>query len=340
VGAPSDDAGATANAGSVYSFVRAAGPPIEWSQEAKVTHASPVANGAFGTSLAVISDTQFLTGEPGRTNGAVHRLARAGGSLTLAGSLTAADGQANDGFGTCVAFQDDGTADHVVVGARGVMFNRGALYRYTMDAAFAFTSVERFLGAVGGDAAGSACALPYRNGAAPEVALFGAPFHDADAFDAGIVYGENFTTNNAETALRPTAWPATASASAWSSTATPPRSAPPTTTRPPRSAAPTNGGAVYVYVRTGTSWAQQAKLMVPVAGGAERWGAPWRSRATRSPSARAAPRPTRCGSRAAPARTWSAPTLRSPPWADPSPATRSARRSASATGRWWWAPPA
>ncbi|MBK7777809.1 MAG: hypothetical protein IPI43_27445 [Sandaracinaceae bacterium] len=72
-----------------------------------------------------------------------------------------------------------------------------------MDAAFAFTSGERFLGAVGGDAAGSACALPYRNGAAPEVALFGAPFHDADAFDAGIVYGENFTTNNAETALRP-----------------------------------------------------------------------------------------------------------------------------------------
>jgi hypothetical protein len=265
VGAPSDDAGATANAGSVYSFVRAAGPPVVWSQEAKVTHGSPVANGAFGTSLAVISDTQFLTGEPGRTNGAVHRLARAGGALTLAGSLVAADGQANDGFGTCVAFQDDGTADHVVVGARGVMLTRGALYRYTLSAAFAFTAVERFVGAVGGDAAGSACALPYRNGAAPEVALYGAPLHDGDAFDAGIVYGENFATDATETALRPDGVASnrfgervvidgdTAAVGA------------PNDDEAASLGGPaTNGGAVYVYVRTGTNWTQQAKLMVPV----------------------------------------------------------------------------
>ncbi|MBK7775074.1 MAG: hypothetical protein IPI43_13235 [Sandaracinaceae bacterium] len=304
VGAPSDDAGATANAGSVYSFVRAAGPPIEWSQEAKVTHGSPVANGAFGTSLAVISDTQFLTGEPGRTNGAVHRLARAGGSLTLAGSLTAADGQANDGFGTCVAFQDDGTADHVVVGARGVMFNRGALYRYTMDAAFAFTSVERFLGAVGGDAAGSACALPYRNGTAPEVALYGAPFHDADAFDAGIVYGENFTTNNAETALRPDG---VASNRFGERVAIDGNTA--AIGAPNDDEAAPNGGAVYVFVRSGTSWAQQAKLTVAgvqLAGGSVALEGNTLAFSTRNGTANTVWISRRTGS------TWSAPTALTP----------------------------
>jgi hypothetical protein len=90
-------------------------------------------------------------------------------------------------------------------------------------------------------------------------------FHDADAFDAGIVYGENFTTNNAETALRPDGVASnrfgervvidgdTAAVGA------------PNDDEAASLGGPTtNGGAVYVYVRTGTSWTQQAKLMVPV----------------------------------------------------------------------------
>lgn len=261
IGSPGDDASAgVVDSGSVYSFVRASGPPAAWAQESKVSAAVPQANAHFGASVFRMTDTEYLTGEPGRGNGVAHRLTRSNGSLTITGSVSAADGAAGDAFGSCVAFSEAGAVDHVIIGSPGVdqsMFlgGQGALYRYTLDASFTFTFVQRYIGASIGAAAGTSCTFSSVS-SAPRVALYGEPGDDTEGTDAGAVPSQNFSTNTAETTLVPGSVRTNALGRAVAvdgDTAV--------VGAPFDDDAGPNTGAVYVYVRAAGVWTQQAKLL-------------------------------------------------------------------------------
>lgn len=267
VGSPGDDASAAiADSGSVYSFVRAVGPPVAWAQEAKVSAATPQASARFGGSAFALSMTEFLVGEPGRTNGVVHRLVRSNGSFTIAASIQAADGAAGDGFGSCVSFAEAGANDHVIIGAPGVdlggfFTGQGALYRYTLDAALTATFVERFTGSQPGEGAGTTCSMVMSDsGSPPPVALFGVPFDDSEGTDAGGVRVENFGTNATESDLSPDSIVGNRlgrSVAIDGDTLV--------VGAPYDDDAGTNSGAVYVFVRSSGVWSQQAKLSVSLA---------------------------------------------------------------------------
>ena len=110
VGAPDHDVGTNADQGSVYVFSRSAG----WSQQAKLTAADGAAGDSFGEAVAISGDT-IVVGAP-YTNvdqGSAYFFVRSGSAWSQQAQLTAADGAASDNFGTSVAI----SGETVVAGA-------------------------------------------------------------------------------------------------------------------------------------------------------------------------------------------------------------------------------
>jgi hypothetical protein len=88
--------------GAVYVFTRSGGV---WTQQAKLTQSDGAANDAFGAGVALESGTAAISavghavgGNAGQ--GAVYLFAGSGASWTQQAELTAADGVANDAFGS------------------------------------------------------------------------------------------------------------------------------------------------------------------------------------------------------------------------------------------------
>jgi hypothetical protein len=113
VGAPQDDDKYT-DSGSVYVFTRTG---ATWTQQAKLTAPDSAAGDHFGTAVAIDGDTLVVGAygddDKGTNSGSVYVFTRTGGTWTQQAKLTAADGAATDRFGYAVAI--DG--DTVVVGA-------------------------------------------------------------------------------------------------------------------------------------------------------------------------------------------------------------------------------
>lgn len=117
VGAPGED-GSASNSGAVYVFTRSGG---SWSQQGSPIKATGTAlNDRFGSAVALSSDGNTLAvGAPGRNvdAGSVYVFVRSGTSWTEEGNLSATNAGANDGFGTSVALSNDGNT--LAVGAPG-----------------------------------------------------------------------------------------------------------------------------------------------------------------------------------------------------------------------------
>jgi len=116
VGAYVDTVGANANQGSAYVFVRSG---TTWSQQAKLTALDGAANDYFGGSVAVSGDTAVVGayGDDVGANadqGSAYIFVRSGTTWSQQAKLTAADGAASDQFGWSVAL----SGDAAVVGAR------------------------------------------------------------------------------------------------------------------------------------------------------------------------------------------------------------------------------
>ena len=115
VGAPGED-GSASNSGAVYVFTRSGG---SWSQQGSPIKAtSPAANDRFGSAVALSNDGNTLAvGAPGRNvdAGWAYVFVRSSGTWTQQNNLTAPNAEANDGFGTSVALSNDGNT--LAVGA-------------------------------------------------------------------------------------------------------------------------------------------------------------------------------------------------------------------------------
>jgi hypothetical protein len=115
VGAESDHVGSNANQGAAYIFVRSGS---SWTQQAKLTASDGTANVYFGASVA-ISGTSVIVGaisaNGGSTNGsgAAYIFIRSGTNWTQQAKLSASDGATGDGFGGSVGI----SGANAIVGA-------------------------------------------------------------------------------------------------------------------------------------------------------------------------------------------------------------------------------
>jgi hypothetical protein len=108
LGASSDTVGSNAAQGSAYVFLRAGGA---WSEQAHLIAADGAAVDRFGASVALDGDTALIgaDGGGGYQLGSAYVFARSGTGWTQEAKMVSPEGQPQDFFGSCVAF-DGGTA--------------------------------------------------------------------------------------------------------------------------------------------------------------------------------------------------------------------------------------
>ncbi len=115
VGSPIDDSGASLP-GSAYIFAQNG---ATWAQEGKVTAADDTAGDRLGHSVAFFGDTAIMGAyrddDRGSMSGSAHVFVRTGASWARQVKLTAVDGAADDYFGSSVAVY----GDTALVGAYG-----------------------------------------------------------------------------------------------------------------------------------------------------------------------------------------------------------------------------
>jgi hypothetical protein len=107
IGAPGDN-GQGKDSGAVYVFVRTGNA---WTQQAKLSATDGAAGDNFGASVAISDDTLIvgaLAGEAnGQHSGSAFIFVRTGTTWTQQAKLLAADGQEGDAFGVCAAISHD-----------------------------------------------------------------------------------------------------------------------------------------------------------------------------------------------------------------------------------------
>ncbi|MFO0860837.1 MAG: hypothetical protein U0570_09800 [Phycisphaerales bacterium] len=201
-GAPNRKVGANPFQGQafVFRFVSAA-----WNPEGTLTASDGAANDTFGSSVAIAGDT-IIVGAPGKASGtatyqgAVYVFTRSGATWTQQAKLTATDGAAGDNFGCSVAI----FGDTAIVGAYGksggANFYQGAAYVFVRTGS-SWTQQAK---------------LTASDGAAND--FFGVSV--SLGLDAAAIGADGKTISGA-----------------------------------------TAQGAAYVFKRTGTAWAQQARLV-------------------------------------------------------------------------------
>ena len=132
VGTPADESAAGTFSGSAHVFVRTG---ATWSPQTKLTAADAAASDQFGNAVALAGDTVLigafgddLFGNPNQ--GSVYVFANANGQWQQQTKLFASDGEADDYFGTTLAFD----AEQAVIGAFGAeqsgLGNVGAAYAF------------------------------------------------------------------------------------------------------------------------------------------------------------------------------------------------------------------
>ena len=136
-GAASDTVGASANRGSAYVFLRAGSL---WSQQARLNAADGATGDRFGGSVGLDGATALVgapVGDVGSSTnqGSAYAFVRTGSSWSQQSELTAGEGASGDRFGAAVALH----GDTAVVGAQsddlGTRMDQGSAYVFVRDGA-------------------------------------------------------------------------------------------------------------------------------------------------------------------------------------------------------------
>lgn len=244
------------NQGAAYVFVRA---NAQWTQQQRLLASDYGSNDQFGYSVALAGDTAVV-GAPNHfasasSAGQAYVFVRSGTIWSEQARLSVPGAAANDYLGRSVALD----VDTAVVGAPGVdltgQTDAGAAYVFFRTGA-AWAQQQRLVAmdALAGDAFGSAVAV------SGNTAVAGSPRDDTAAgADAGSAYV--FLRTGTTWAQQMQLFAADAAATDLFGSAvgvsvdTALIGSPQADT-----AGGTNAGAAYVYLRTGTAWAQQQKL--------------------------------------------------------------------------------
>jgi len=264
VGAPTDN-GVAQDSGSAYVFVRSG---TAWSQQAKLVPLDPDFEDEFGSTVALSGDTAAFgvdnADDLGANGGTAYVFTRAGTSWSQEAKIVPADGAAGIVFGRSIALD----ADTLVVGApsdddAGVA--SGSVYVYTRSGTV--WSLQQKL--VPADAAaidffGTAVAI------VGDTLVAGSPFDDDGAVNGGTAYvfvrsGTTWTQQDKLVALDAAGGDFLGSSVALDGD----RAIVGAGGADP---AGDGSGAAYVFARTGTTWAQDGKLLPPDGAAGDTFG--------------------------------------------------------------------
>jgi hypothetical protein len=254
VGAP----GKNSNTGAAYEFVQSG---TAWTQQAERTASAGAAGTQFGYSVALWGeeggDWWVVVGAPGQNSntGAAYSFTSDGPGCPCQQTLTASDGAANDRFGSSMAL----SGVTAVIGAPGKNSNSGAAYIFlgygsTWSQQAELTASD----AAASDQFGSSVAV------SGSTAVVGAPGENSDT-GAAYVFLQAGSTWSQQAKL--TASDAAAndrfgvSVAIVGSTAVVGASSKSSST-----------GAAYLFLRSGTAWSQQAKLVASDAAANDDFG--------------------------------------------------------------------
>lgn len=278
VAAPYDALGQLDQAGSIYAYVESKG---SWAPQAKLTAelptSEPTQSVAFGSSVSVSADTiavsDNLADAQGAASGAVDVYQKVAGRFSIQAQLFAQldtgelDESPGDIFGSALAI----AGDRLAVGAAGKNNNSGAVYVYARSGA-AWNSQGKLLATLPGgaddghfyDGFGASLSL------SDDTLVVGAPAANGPVYDTGAVYvylrsGKTWNLQAKLVARLPgEAIDAETNDSFGSAVSlsgdTLVVGAPGDADRGSYS------GSAYVFIRNGTSWAAQAKLLARLPG--------------------------------------------------------------------------
>lgn len=247
VGSPNTDHSSGTNCGTAYIYRRAGS---FWEQEAMLTRVSPQSNDFFGSSVAIDSTgTRVAIGAKGADDnrGIVHIYLRVGTTWSLESSITRIGAQVGDYLG--ISIDIDGVADRVIVGGlgRGYVFRREGLLWYEE------------IGDTGAGLFGHSVAIS-TDGLRVVVSL---PELDHTSLTkAGMLYV--FIRDNQNWTLEQTLVANDASSNdylGWSVDINDDGSVIVAGAHGSSPDNETEGGSVYVYKRSGTTWSQDTKLI-------------------------------------------------------------------------------
>jgi FG-GAP repeat protein/fibronectin type III domain protein len=255
IGAPADDGGR----GSAYVFVRSG---ATWSQEAKLTASDGASGDRFGGSVA-IHEATILVGATGVSNrkGAAYVFVRSGSTWSHEANLTALDGVPGDLFGVVSL-----SGDTAVIGAQGHDFAKGIAYVFTRDGT-AWSEQANLAASDGiyGDGFGLGVSL------SGDTAIVAAPFGNGVGYDskkgAAYVFTRSGTTWSQEAKL--TASDATADDSFGQPAVDGGIAVIGSAGDDDQGV---SSGSAYIFVRTGTTWSQEAKVQASDGGPLRRYG--------------------------------------------------------------------
>lgn len=262
VGSP---ARGTASQGAAYVFMRSSSGA--WSQQAKLTAADAAANDAFGHTVSLSGDGSYAiigsrSNDTGTNSGSAYVFTRSGSAWTQTVKLIAPDAEAGAFFGLSVAMSENGV--YAVVGApfHGAQ-NNGTAYVYVRSGST--WGMQAQLHAADGDVLdnfGWSVAISSQGshviiGAYEDDGPAGG-FNDGSAYvfvRSGTVWSQQARLAASDGAdYDQFGWSVALSANAEYAVVGASESWP---------GGIRDSGSAYVFMRTGTVWAQQAKLVAP-----------------------------------------------------------------------------
>tara|TARA_R110002167_G_scaffold82084_2_gene224217 strand:- start:3433 stop:4698 length:1266 start_codon:yes stop_codon:yes gene_type:complete len=263
----SDDEIAGIDSGSAYVFTRTKNG---WLQQAELTAKEGAASDTLGGNVALFQETAVLGASRhdnnGEDSGAAYIFKRTGSIWSEHSILLANDGAKGDAFGQAIAISDN----TIVIGAprdddKGK--DSGSVYVFTRKGT-TWSQQAKLTAPDGaaGDVFGISVAL------ANDTILIGADLHDEKATNAGAVYV--FTRSG--TSWRQQAKLVAADAAETDlfgvRVALSGDTALISARRDDDEIMGVDAGSAYVFVRTGTTWQQQAKLTAPDGASDDRFG--------------------------------------------------------------------
>lgn len=247
VGANSDADIPSGRSGSAYIFGRSLG---EWTIEAKIKANDAMNGDNFGISVSIFGEVAVvganLDDDNGSSRGSAYIFKKFGGAWSQIQRITAADGTANDQFGTCVDF--DGQT--IAVGAFSAAKASGAAYIFA-EAGSNWAQQRKLT------ASGPANSSYFGKSIAVDLdhVVVGAPRADGDERGAAYIFVRNNTTWSLQAKLTPSDVPPlfyNFGSSVGISRDTVIVGAPGGGTRI---------GRAFVYTRHGSSWPEERKLV-------------------------------------------------------------------------------
>jgi hypothetical protein len=244
--------GKNGNTGAAYVFVRSG---TDWTQQAKLTASDAAMSDQFGVSVSVSGDTLVVgANNKSSATGAAYVFVRSGTSWTQQAILTASDGATNDAFGRRVSV----TGDTVVAGAYGRNGFTGAAYVFVRGGTtWSQQAILTAADAASGDHFGNSVSVT------------------GDTIVAGA-YGKNGNTGAVYVFLRSgITWTQQTKLSASDGVSLDFFGVSVSVSGDTAVAGAYQNssiGAAYVFVRSGTTWTQQAKLTAADGAGGDNFG--------------------------------------------------------------------